>query len=81
MKVIKLTAAQHDLLKTMLDSAIENAHEEGHALLVEMRGVWTACARATTEPAFEEATVNWRPDEPGGRCMPEDVAAIRRSLP
>lgn len=53
MKVIRLTAAQHALLKTMLDSAIESAHEEGHALLVEMRGVWRACADARTEPAFD----------------------------
>lgn len=58
MKKILLTAAQHDLLKTMLDTALEAAHEEGHPDIAGMRDVWHACARATTEPAFGEG----RPD-------------------
>lgn len=51
MKVVRLTQRQHDLLKDMLDSAIGTAEEEGDTRVVDMRGVWHACAAATTEPA------------------------------
>ncbi len=66
MKKILLTAAQHDLLKTMLDTAIEAAQEawrpssKESPRIAEMREVWHACARATTEPAFEDG----RPEAP-----------------
>jgi hypothetical protein len=57
MKVIKLTDAQHAMLKVALDEAIDpGAHtwsgklERLRADKPALRELWHACARATTEP-------------------------------